>query len=211
MQGNKHALLVIDIINVCCDQRWEKKEWNITFNNIRKMIPRLIAFIDWYKKNTEGKVIYVNAVKWVEEEVASNIAKLYAENPKARFYTTHDIDESIKFYKVAPQNDDIVITKNTYDAFAIPEMNQVLQQHDIQTLLITGVYADGCVQATMSGGFSKGYNLLIIKDLVESMDGKKGLQTLLETEAWQYLYGPVITSEEYKRRFQLLYHRSDSP
>ena len=127
----KSALIIIDVVNSCADKRWEMPEWGLTYNKIRTMIPKLVKFIDWYKKNTNGLVIYINVVPWIEKNLPKNINKLYNDNPDAKFYTTYKPEESIKFYKVKPKSDDIVITKNSYDAFSSPKLQQVLKKNNI--------------------------------------------------------------------------------
>ena len=58
---------------------------------------------------------------------------------------------------------------------------------------------DGCVNATIQGGFSLDYNFLILKDLIETMDNKdrQQLLKLLKKYTWPLLYGRTITSKQF--------------
>ena len=69
----------------------------------------------------------------------------------------------------------------------------------IKNLVITGVLGEACVDATIRAGFSEGYNLFILKDLIETQDGRGSQQLLklLKSHAWPILYGRTITSKEF--------------
>ena len=157
------ALLVIDIVNACSHPRCEGKKEGITYKKVREMVPRLKKFIAKYK-DSGGKVIYVNCTSWDEKHLASNIIELY-KDPRCRYFSPDKTGFSEKFFEVIPEQDDLVITKNTYDAFTNPGLNRFLKRNKIRFLIITGIFGDGCVHATIQGGFSAGYNFIILKDL----------------------------------------------
>jgi len=45
-----YPLIVVDIVKSCCSEKFERPKINITFDRIRKMIPRLIKFTDEYRR-----------------------------------------------------------------------------------------------------------------------------------------------------------------
>lgn len=192
----KTALLVVDIVNSCCSEKCEIPEWNIHFSKIRKMVRNLVTFISEYKKQG-GYVIYINCVPWQEKNLPDNIVKLY-KNPDCCYYTKDKTGFAEEFYQVKPE-EDTVITKNSYDAFSNPELDKILKQKGIRDLIITGVFGEGCVNATINGAFSKGYNVTMIKNLIETRDNEKSqmLLTLLKENNWPYLFGAVVDSEKF--------------
>ena len=194
----KKALMVIDIISFCCDEEYEIKKWGIAYSKIRKMVPNLISFRDEFKKKAIGPVIYIRCVKWDKEHVAHNIRELY-KNPNADFYTRDKAGLSEEFYKINPDKNDYTITKNTYDAFSNPELEKLLKKLDIKHLVVTGVLGDGCVNATLQSGFSRGYSFTIIKDLIETMDNpeRQKLQNLLKKHTWPLMIGKTISSKKF--------------
>jgi len=189
-------LLVIDIVNDCCSEKCERKQWGITFKKIRKMVPKLKDFIAKYKK-IGGKVIYINNVKWIKKNLPENLNELY-KNPQTTFYTKDKTGFSEQFHKVKPDKDDTIITKNTYSAFSNPKLDKLLQKNNIRYLIITGIVSDGCVDATLKEGFSHGYNLIILKDLTETFDpvNRQQLQKHLKEFIWPKMYGEVINSNK---------------
>lgn len=66
-------------------------------------------------------------------------------------------------------------------------------------MVITGIFGDGCVHSTIQGGFSRGYNFIIIKDLIETSDVKvrQKLQKLLKEYTWPIMFGELIDSSDF--------------
>ena len=197
------ALLVIDVINSCSHTNCEITKFDISFKKIRKMVPKLNSFIKKYKKQG-GKVIYINCTPWDQKNLAKNLIELY-KNPRCRYYSDDKTGFREKFYQVTPEKNDLIVTKNSYDAFTNPKLDSFLKTNKIKHLLIAGIFGDGCVHATIQGGFSKGYNFIILKDLVETSDVKirQKLQNLLKKYTWPIMFGPTIDSNELNKYLQI--------
>ncbi|MFH1632293.1 MAG: isochorismatase family cysteine hydrolase [bacterium] len=191
------ALLVIDMTNFCAHEKCEIKQWNIIFKKIRKMAKRLVKFIELFKTEFGGKVIYVNCTPWEKEYLAPNIVELY-KDPKARYYSKDTSGFSEEFHLVRPEKDDFIVTKNTYDAFTNPKLEKYLKKNKIKYVIVTGIFSEGCVHATINGGFSKGFNFVILKDLVETADDKKRqqMQKDLIDRTWPLMFGKTVSSKE---------------
>ncbi|MBU0757693.1 MAG: isochorismatase family protein, partial [Nanoarchaeota archaeon] len=103
-----------------------------------------------------------------------------------------------EFYELEPEKDDLIITKNTYDAFTNRNLDTYLKKNNIQYVIAAGVFADGCVHASIQGGFSKGYNFFILKDLIETTDLKirQELKEKLIRFTWPVMFGRTIESDE---------------
>ena len=187
MQLKETALLIIDTNNQCCHQKCEIKKWGISFNKIRKMVPKLKKIISKYRE-AGGQLVFVNCVPWKKEFLAKNIVELY-KDPKCRYYSSDKSGFNEKFFQVEPEKGDLVITKNSYDAFTNPKLDRFLKKRKIKYIIVAGVFGDGCVHSTIQGGFSKGYNFIILKDLIETTDVKirQQLQSLLKEYTWPVL------------------------
>ena len=190
-------LVVIDVVKGCCDARYERPEWGLHFSKIRKMLPKLNNFVKKHRDNG-GQIIWVKPTPWTKEYLPDNINKLYQENPDATFYVENNIEEYNQFPEtIEVETDDIVLEKNNYSAFTNPRLSELL----VDSYLVSGVYADGCVNATIIEGWSKGYFTYILSDLVESMDSEKkqNQRSHLLSYGWPLMYGHVINSEEIHR------------
>lgn len=193
---SKTALLVVDVVNSCCHEKCEIKKWGVTFKKIRKMVPRLEKFISKYRE-MGGQAIFIKCLPWTKKFLPANINELY-KNPKCAYYSTDKTGFSEKLFKLTPEKSDFVFYKNSYDAFTNPKLDEFLKKRKINHLLVSGVFGDGCVNATIQGGFSAGYNFIILKDLIETTDDKtrQKIQKLLKQYTWPTMYGKTINSKE---------------
>jgi nicotinamidase-related amidase len=66
--------------------------------------------------------------------------------------------------EVAPEPGEIVITKISTAAFNGSDIDIVLRSRGIDTLLVTGLVTDGCVEGTVRGAADRGYNVFLIED-----------------------------------------------
>ena len=197
MTKDNTALVIIDIVNGCCNEKCENPEGGITYSKIREMVPKLKEFIEEFRNKIGGKIIFTNLTPWTKEYLPENINELYTD-PNATYYGD-DPDFENEFYIIEPKTEDIVVTKNNYDTFSNPEFDKILKQNGIRYIVLTGVFTDGCVLATTIGGFSRGYNFVILKDLVETTDKKirQELCQYLISYTFPVLYGKTINSSEF--------------
>ena len=144
-----------------------------------------------------GFVGSTTALMLAEKHLAKNIVELY-KNPKCKYYSTDKTGFSEKFFQIKPQKDDLIITKTSYNAFTNIKLNQYLKKNKIKYVLVAGVFGDGCVHSTIEGGFSAGYNFIILKDLIETTDLaiRQKLQKLLKEYTWPTMFGKTINSKE---------------
>ncbi len=198
MNSSNTALLVIDIVNGCCHKKCEEPKWGINFSKIREMVPELKRFIEEYRKTVGGLIVFGNITSWRKEFLTENINELYTD-PIARYYSDDTSGFSEQFYMVSPQEEDLVFTKNHYDMFTNEEFCEVIEKKGIRYFIVSGVFGDGCVLSTIVSGFSRGYNFVILKDLIETTDVKtrQTLQKLLKEYTWPVMYGKTMNSSEF--------------
>jgi len=197
-----YPLIVVDLMKSCCSKKFERPEINITFNRIRQMIPRLIEFTEEYRR-LGGNIIWGRSTPWRKEYLPKNINRLYRENPNAAFYTAHNVEESVEFYDgISPRKPDEIFTKNTYSAFACAHLQKLFRKHGWDTYLLSGVFAEACVNATLIDGFTQGLFTIILSDLVETMDDEEqqAHKQHLITHQWPLMYGHVMTSSEFLKK-----------
>lgn len=197
MNASNTALVVIDIVNGCCHEDCEDLEQGISFSKIREMVPNLERFIEEFRTKIKGRIIFANLTPWTKEYLPRNLQELYTD-PKAKYYGEGSGFEEA-FYLLKPKDDDPIITKNTYDMFSNPDFQKILKENGIQYLIMTGVFTDGCVLATICSGFKEGYNFIILKDLIETTDLKirQELSENLKKYTFPILYGKTLTSNKF--------------
>ena len=195
LTSENSVLLVIDVINSCAHSDYEDAARNIHYSKVRQMVPALAAFISSYRR-LGGRVILTTTVPWREPFLAENINDLYRESEDARYWSTDESGRAELFYEI-PTEGATAFAKNSYDAFTNEELVQALEQMSAHYIIIAGVFGDGCVLASICGGFSKGYRLVIAEDLIETTDDedRQALQRYLKQRTWPLMYGPTVGSQ----------------
>lgn len=68
------------------------------------------------------------------------------------------------YYRLAPQPGDIEVRKPLFDSFHATDFHDQLQARGIDTLVLTGVSTDCCVDSTARRAFHLGYDVLVVSD-----------------------------------------------
>lgn len=66
--------------------------------------------------------------------------------------------------QIQPQEDDFHIHKQHVNAFEQTELHQILQDHQVDTIIVSGLVTHACVTATCLGGLELGYKVILAKD-----------------------------------------------
>ncbi len=189
------VLLVIDVIHSCAHEDYEDHRRNIHFSKIRRMVPALAAFISAYKQSG-GLVALMTTVPWQEPYLPDNLNELYRNDERARYWSQDSTGRGEQFYEI-PTDGALIFAKNSYDAFTCGDLVSTMEQRQIRYVIVTGVFGDGCVMATICGGFSRGYHFIVVKDLIETTDdeNRQAFQKYLKERTWPLMYGTTLESE----------------
>lgn len=71
---------------------------------------------------------------------------------------------------VAPQNDEIVITKHRISAFAGTDLEMILRANGIDTLILLGIATSGVVLSTVLHASDADYKLIVVRDCCTDRD-----------------------------------------
>ncbi|MCL4417208.1 MAG: cysteine hydrolase family protein, partial [Actinobacteria bacterium] len=150
------------------------------------------------------KTFFTKTPPWKKEFLPENINTLYSD-PSTSYYSEDNSGFSEKFYLVKPNPKDVIINKNNYDAFSETDLNRILKEKGVKYIVVTGVFTDGCVLATIIAGFSLGYNFVILKDLIETTDSKirQELQEKLKEFTFPIMYGRTLISSDFIENWNL--------
>jgi len=195
------VLLVIDVINSCAQRKFEDLGRNIHYSKIRQMVLVLSKFINTFKR-LGGRVILTTTVPWQESHLPENINELYRNNEQARYWSHDSSGRAERFYHI-PTDGALIFRKNSYDAFANEQLVGALEEMHTRYIIMAGVFGDGCVMASICGAFSKGYHLVIARDLIETTDDneRQMLQQQLKQRTWPLMYGTTIESQQILKAF----------
>jgi len=85
-----------------------------------------------------------------------------------------------EFFRVHPQADDAVVNKHHFSGFKDTSLDTLLRRRSVQTLIMTGVATNVCVDSTLRDGFFLGYYIVLLEDCVGS-NSKAGHEGTLAT------------------------------
>ena len=82
----------------------------------------------------------------------------------ARGFAPSDVPEDVDAYSQAQAADDITVFKHRLSGFHDNELDSILRQLGITTLLFCGVNTDRCVFSTLQDAGFLGYDCVLLKD-----------------------------------------------
>lgn len=108
----------------------------------------------------------------------------------------HDFVDSLR-----PLEQEIVIDKPGYSAFAHTGLQQVLTKRGIETIILTGVTTEVCVSSTLRAAIDLGYRCITVSDACASgnLDLHKAALAMIAVEGG--IFGEVTTTAEVVERF----------
>jgi nicotinamidase-related amidase len=71
---------------------------------------------------------------------------------------------------VAPEGDDIVVTKHRVNAFAGTDLEMILRAKDVDTLVMFGIATSGVVLSTLLHASDADYRLFVVKDCCADLE-----------------------------------------
>lgn len=96
-------------------------------------------------------------------------------------------------YEVMPGPGDVIIPKYKYSGFISTYLDPFLRSKGINTLILTGIATNVCVESTARDGFMREYYIIIPSDLTEGTSTEAKKYSLLNIEMF---FGEVVTSSE---------------
>lgn len=104
-----------------------------------------------------------------------------------------------EFYRVSPADGDLLIEKHRHTAFAGTELDQVLRDRGIRTVVVAGVQTHVCVESTLRDASARGYYVVVPRDCVGSYDRDLHDKTLRCVDMH---FGDVIESADLVARWR---------
>jgi len=173
----KCALIVVDVQNDFCHPDGACAKRGLDVSGAKEIIPNLKKLIDWSHKQ-KTPVILIQTIHTPETD----------SEAWCRPGTW-----GIEFYEFSPAKEDIIVNKHRYSAFINTRLSTVLRTVKAETLIMTGVATNVCVESTARDGFMLDYNILLVPDCC-SAPSKAAHDMTLETITKHF--GMVAVSDE---------------
>jgi nicotinamidase-related amidase len=95
--------------------------------------------------------------------------------------------------EIAPRPGELVVNRTANSAFNASDIDRLLRNLEVQTLVVTGVGTDVCVETTARDAVDRGYNCVVVDDACATLDEKSHDAALLAFAKW---FGRVANTRE---------------
>ncbi|CAB4959473.1 MAG: isochorismatase family protein [Actinobacteria bacterium] len=180
IEGNTTAALVIDMLNDFCDEQGK-----LGNSAALELCESQNLVLDAARRGG-GTVVFVNEQHRVNLEPKREFAK----------QMTHTYEGSWGARVVEPlvvQDTDIEVVKRRYSGFFQSDLDLVLRDRGVTTVVLMGVLTNICVRATAHDAFFLGYDVVVPTDTVRSMTPMEQHASLYDISTH---FGWVTTSDE---------------
>lgn len=153
--------LVIDVQNdFCAEGGWFDKHGN-DLSLIHEAVDRLTAFLD-VARSVGMPPIFVRAI-YDEIYLSPPMLERHARTGLGIEHCQSGT-WGAEFFRVAPREDELVITKHRYSAFKDTELNALLRAQRVENLLVAGVTSNVCVESTARDAYMLDYHVVFLGD-----------------------------------------------
>lgn len=184
------ALLISDYQIDFCSAEGIAAQLGRDISPMLEMLPELKAF---YKRVKREGIIVVFTQFVARKGISPENVKIN-KNRAERYRLCLLNSKGSKLYYFHP-DEDLVLQKKYYDAFAETDLKKFLKHKKIDTLLITGVRTELGVDATAKRAIAEGFTVFLVSDLIATY--KENLlmhNQFLKT--FNRYYGDVLESEK---------------
>ncbi|WP_167752756.1 cysteine hydrolase family protein [Pusillimonas caeni] len=161
-QADRMALLVIDLQNdFCSPDGYLAQRRGYKVDHVKGVLPNIRLLIR-QARAAGTPIVWIRShydFKYINEAF---MAKRGEEG--CCLENTWGAD----FYEEHPAEGDIIVDKHSFSGFHGTNLDDILRQHGVKTLIVTGVATNVCVDSTLRDGFFRGYHIVLVGDAVGS-------------------------------------------
>ncbi|KFN11201.1 MULTISPECIES: cysteine hydrolase family protein [Paenibacillus] len=160
---SRTAVLVVDVQNDYCHPEGALAKVGSDVSGVRGMMPNLHRLLAAARRY-EVPVIFIQTF----HEEATDSAAWKARSNGRSLEVCRTGTWGAGFYEVAPEPGETVVNKHRYSAFVNTRLDSVLRSQKIETLIMTGVSTNVCVESTARDGFMLDYHIVLLSDACAS-------------------------------------------
>lgn len=146
------ALLIVDMLN-------DFVHGSLKVPTAKDIIPNIKRLANAFRSR-KMPVIYVN------DSHASNVdleLKLWGPHAIAGTWGSQVVDE------LKPEKGDFVVFKRRYSGFFATDLDLLLRELKVESVVLTGVVTDICILHTAADAFFRGYEVIVVSDATTSL------------------------------------------
>lgn len=195
------ALLVVDVQNDFVSPEGSAGRRGEDVSASVAMVPRLIRLIE------EGRRVGLTTVyiKTTHSEWTDTPSWIYRSSQKGGLSTCREGTWGAEFYEgISPLPSERVVIKHRYSAFINTDLNTVLKAKGVESVLVTGVATNVCVETTARDAYMYDYYVTMVSDCAAAYEPKLHEATL---ENIRRHFGLAASSQEIMETWRELQHK----
>lgn len=157
--GTRPAIIHIDMANA-----WTREGHNFTCRNMDTIIPACQQLNEHARAKGVPVIFTTTAYEVLDVNLPSDMGLWSQKIPVETLDPTTDAAEIDS--RIAPEPGELVITKKRASAFPGTNLQQFLTVNRIDTVIVTGVTAAGCVRHTVEDAIAEGFRPIVVKEAV---------------------------------------------
>ncbi|MCX7180768.1 MAG: aldehyde dehydrogenase family protein [Proteobacteria bacterium] len=134
-----------------------------------ELIPKIEALLDGFRK-MNLPVVHVRTI--VREDGTDSMPHWQKQNIR---HCVSGTPGAMSPASLAPINGEVVVDKRYFSGFESGRLDEMLRTHGTDTVVVAGLYAHGCIRATVTDAYQKGYSVQVAADGVASTDAQHAL------------------------------------
>lgn len=179
MLGSKTAVIVVDVQNDYCHPEGALSQAGCDVSGVAEMMPQLHKLLQ-RARELNVPLIFIQTL----HEIATDSDAWTTRSSGRSANVCRRGSWGAEFYEVSPEEDDIIVNKHRYSAFVNTRLDSVLKTLKIETLIMTGVSTNVCVESTARDGFMLDYHIVLAADACASYSSAAHDMTLENIEGY---------------------------
>ena len=184
------CLLVVDVQNDFVSPKGSAAQRGDDVSAAQAMVPRLTRLIEEARR-VGLTIVYIRTT---HSEWTDTPSWIYRKSQEKTLSTCREGSWGAEFYDgISPLPDERVVIKHRYSAFINTDLNTVLKAKGIESVLVTGVATNVCVETTTRDAYMFDYYVTMVEDCAAAYDPRLHEGTL---ENIRRHFGLVASSGE---------------
>jgi ureidoacrylate peracid hydrolase len=175
LKPGKTALIVVDVQVDFCHPEGVFGKRNFDLSGVDPAVDNLLSFMSRCRQ-AHFPIIFVRTVhsSWTDSDAwVGRLGGAGREMPICR-----PDGAGVEFYRVNPEPDDFIVTKHRFSGFVGTDLDLVLRSKGIETLFMTGVATNVCVETTARDGFNRDYRIILVEDCCAAFSPEEHASTI---------------------------------
>ena len=170
LQPEHTALLVVDMQNdFCRPSGWMATQAGRDLSAIDEMVPHAVALVD-AARDAGVFVVFIQQTT-LPDNASDTAAWIYFKTRDGRTRTDYTLDGSVGqevISEIEPRPGEARVKKHRPSSFHETELDRLLRDRGIETVVVFGTFTQGCVLATTLDASFHDYYVVLAEDCVQS-------------------------------------------